>query len=35
MANTKRYACPYCGKMMGHDQVHQHVQHTCPKRTKR
>lgn len=32
---AKRYTCPYCGEALKHDDVHQHVQHTCPKRPKR
>ena len=32
---AKRYPCPYCGAQLKHDAMHQHVQHTCPKRTVR
>lgn len=32
---AKKYTCPYCGTALKHDEVHQHVQHTCPKKYKR
>lgn len=35
MAAPKTYTCAFCGKPLKHDAVHQHVQHTCPKRPKR
>lgn len=31
----KLYACPYCGVMLKAKDVHNHVQHLCPKRNKR
>lgn len=31
----KTYYCGRCGAILKHDEVHQHVQHTCPKKTKR
>ena len=31
----KLYQCPYCSALLKHDDVHQHVQHTCPKKNKR
>lgn len=31
----KLYQCGLCGKKLKHDDVHQHVQHTCPKKNKR
>jgi predicted RNA-binding Zn-ribbon protein involved in translation (DUF1610 family) len=35
MGNNKKYLCPMCGKSLTHDEVHQHVQHTCPNLKKR
>lgn len=29
------YKCPYCGAMLRHGEVHNHVQHTCPRRPKK
>mgnify|MGYP001564508454 CR=1 FL=1 len=31
----KSYKCAFCGKLLKHDDVHQHVQHQCPKKPKR
>lgn len=35
MSNPKLYACPYCGTMLQHKDVHNHMQQTCPRRKKR
>lgn len=31
----KAYKCAFCGALLKHDAVHQHVQHQCPKKPKR
>ncbi len=27
-----KYKCPYCGKLLSHQQAWVHAQYTCPKR---
>lgn len=31
----KTYPCKECGAQLKHDEVHQHKQHTYPKRVRR
>lgn len=33
--SAKKYQCAYCGAMLRHGEVHNHVQHTCPRRPKK